>query len=294
MIGGLEMVPDAAVAVLDEDGGLTLTGTDTAQPVFSVTKMFMAVAVLRLVDSGRLTLEDEVSLRVPLAPSGITVRELLNHTGGLPDYATTAPYLDAVARRPDQPWGLERILTVALEDGRSARGRFRYSNLGYWLLGTLVEDISGAPLEQTLAALVFGQAGMRSTFFPASGTGLTGTGYDTRWAGPAGAAWATPRDLVIFLTGLLDGSLLSAQSLTAMTTTVPVAAAGPPWRKPGYGLGLMIDDEYRIFGHGGGGPGYTSAAMITPDRRRSVAVIARSSANVDPTALTLRLLQVDT
>ncbi|MEV3870219.1 serine hydrolase domain-containing protein [Streptomyces sp. NPDC049906] len=292
-MGDLQMAPDAAVAVLDKDGGLTLTGADTAQPVFSVTKMFLAAAALRLADSGRLDLEDEVSHWVPLAPSGITVRELLNHTGGLPDYATSTAYLDAVARQPDRPWGLERILTVALEEGRSARGRFRYSNLGYWLLGALVQDITDAPLEGALAALVFDPAGMGSTFFPGPDTGLTETGYHTGWAGPAGAAWATPHDLVVFLAVLLGGSLLSERSLTAMTTAVPVAA-GPPWRKPGSGLGLMIDEEYRTFGHGGAGPGYTSAAMITPDQGRAVAVIARSSAHVDPTALTLRLLRVGT
>ncbi|MFJ9752792.1 serine hydrolase domain-containing protein [Streptomyces chartreusis] len=255
--------------------------------------MFLAAAVLRLADSGRLDLADEVSHRVPFAPSGITVRELLNHTGGLPDYAASAAYLDAVARQPDHPWGLERILTVALAEGRSARGRFRYSNLGCWHLGALVEDVTDVPLEQALAALVFDPAGMRLTFFPGPGAGLTGTGYDTGWAGPAEAAWASPHDLVVFLAGLLSGPLLSAGSLTAMTTAVPVAA-GPPWRKPGYGLGLMIDDEYRTFGHGGDGPGYTSAAMITPAQGRSVAVIAPSSANVDPTTLTLRLLQVGT
>lgn len=94
--------PGVAVAVRDENG-LHVTGPTTAQPVFSVTKMFVATAVLRLVEQGPLTLDEEVSRRVPVSPSGVTVRHLLGHTGGLPDYATTAPYLAAVAADHGHP-----------------------------------------------------------------------------------------------------------------------------------------------------------------------------------------------
>jgi hypothetical protein len=154
-----------------------------------------------------------------------------------------------------------------------------------------VIDSDADIVEQALAAMVFGPAGITSTFYPAPGAAVTEAGYDTLWAGPAGAAWATPRDL--FLTALFDGSLLSAKSLAAMTSTTAVAT-GAPWRKPGYGLGLMIDGEYRTFGHGGSGPGYTSAAFITPEPGRSAAVITRTSVSGDPTDLALQLLQIDT
>jgi len=166
--GGLQAAPGVAVAVQDRDGHLASAGADTAQAVFSVTKMFVAAAVLQLVDAGRVALDDDVSHRVPLAPPGSTVRDLLNHTSGLPDYATAAPYLEAVDARPSRPWGLERIAAVALEGDRSARGVFRYSNLGYWLLGAFVQNTTDAPLEQTLARLVFEPAGMASTFYPAA------------------------------------------------------------------------------------------------------------------------------
>jgi D-alanyl-D-alanine carboxypeptidase len=276
---------DTAVAIRDDDG-LHVTGLDTAQPVFSVTKMFMATVVLRLAESGLLALDDEASRRVPQCPGGIMVRELLNHTGGLPDYVTDARYLDAVTAR-DRPWDVNRIAEVALAGRHSERGRFRYSNLGYWLLGALVKHVTGSALRDTLTDLVFTPAGMTSTTYPAAGALLTAADYDTCWAGPAGAVWSTPRDLVTFLTALQHGSLLSKESWTAMTTTTPVTT-GPPWRAPGYGLGLMIDSEYQVLGHSGGGPGYTSAAFTTA--ARSVAIVAGPESTEDPTRLALELL----
>jgi D-alanyl-D-alanine carboxypeptidase len=172
---------------------------------------------------------------------------------------------------------------------RSERGRFRYSNLGYWLLGEFVESVTGVPLGRTLSELVFEPAGMGDTVYPEVGAGLTAGGYDTRWAGPAGAVWATPVDVVGFLSGLLGGSLLSPGSLAAMTAATPVVA-GAPWRAPEYGLGLMIDREYGVFGHSGGGPEYTSAAFIAPKKGRCVAVIAGPLADEDPIEVALKTL----
>jgi Beta-lactamase len=122
----------------------------------------------------------------------VTVRDLLNPTSGLPSYAATPEYSDAVAASPHRSWDLEQIVRVALSAPGSQPGHFHHSNLGYWLLGA----------------------------------GLTESGYDIRWA-------------------------------------------GPPWRESAYGLGLMIDRGLGTFGHGGEGPGHTSAALIIPADNRS-------------------------
>lgn len=286
----VEIGPLVAVAVGDSDG-VRVDGPDVAWPVFSVTKMFVAVATLRLAESGGLQLTDAVDGWLPQAPPGITVRELLGHAAGLPDYPTTAPYREAVATQPSCPWGLERILEVALAGEPSPRGQFRYSNAGYWLLGAVLERVAAESLDDVLAAAVFGPAAMTSTYYPAVGVGLTEAGYDTRWAGPAGAAWSTPADVVGFLTALFAGSLLSPASLAEMMQAVPVSA-GEPWREPGYGLGLMVDAGHGTFGHGGGGPGYTSAAFTLPATGRSVALIAPEAADADTTELALHLLEV--
>ena len=287
---------DVGVAVRDRDG-CRVAGSDLVRPMFSVTKMFVAVAVLRLVELGELALDEEVSGWLPRAPA-VTVRQLLGHTGGLPDYVAAPEYGAAVAASPGQPWSLTEIVRVGLAGRPSPQGVFRYSNLGYWLLGAMVEKTIGQSLGHALAELVFTPAGMASTFYPHVGVGVTEDGYDTCWAGPAGAAWSTPEEVTLFLSGLyggspVSGSLISAVSLAAMTSTTPVVA-GAPWRQPGYGLGLMTDGRHGTFGHGGDGPGFRSAAFIAPELGRSVTVVARSSAEVDPTDVALRLLGIET
>jgi CubicO group peptidase (beta-lactamase class C family) len=286
------------MAVRWPGGGRAVGAVNRARPVFSVTKMFVATAAVKLAESGRLELDAAISDHVPAAPADLTLREALGHTGGLPDYATAADYRAAVEARPGQPWGLDAILDVGLREPRAGRGRFRYSNLGYWLAGAVLEAVAHTSLTELLSGLVFRPAGMVSTTYPAVGTGVTTGGYDTRWAGPAGAAWSTPADLLAFLAALFDGALVSPQSLATMSEANPVDADEGPWRRPGYGLGVMIDDGtdgagagIRTVGHGGAGPGHRSAAFITPATGRSAAVTVQDPSTVDPVEVALRLVR---
>jgi CubicO group peptidase (beta-lactamase class C family) len=118
---------------------------------------------------------------------------------------------------------------------------------------------------------------------------------DPDGAGPAGAAWSTPGDLLAFFGALFGGTLVSAESLATMTAAVPVDAGEGPWRRPGYGLGLMIDDGTgdgdRTVGHGGSGPGHRSAAFIAPATERAVAVLVQAPSTVDPVEVALKLLR---
>jgi CubicO group peptidase (beta-lactamase class C family) len=285
------------IAVRHSDGSFSVDARQRPRPVFSVTKMFVATAAVKVAESGRLALDADAADLLPVAPGYLTLRETLAHTGGLPDYATTAEYRAAVDSRPGTPWDLTKILEVGLRTRRSARGVFRYSNVGYWLAGAVLEAATGTSLADLLSHLVFTPAGMASTVYPAVGAGVTADGYDTRWAGPAGAAWSTPADLLAFLGALFDGALVSAASLAAMTDAVPVEAGSGPWRRPGYGLGLMIDSgdgagdgDGWTAGHGGDGPGHRSAAFIAPATGRSAAVLVRAPSTADPVQLALRLV----
>src|ERR1022692_108310 len=289
----LAVCADVAALVRDRDGRHVIGDVEALVPVFSVTKMFLAVATLRLAESGHLGLDAQVRRWLPQISGAITVREILGHTAGLPDYPATADYLAAVADRPGEPWGLTEILDASLTGDWPPRGAFSYANVGYWLLGAVIERTTGVPLAGTLAAEVFRPAEMAATFYPEIGAGVTGDGYDTRWAGPAGAAWSTASDVDRFLAALLGGALLHAGSLAAMTSAKP-AGAHPPWREPGYGLGVMVDGSLGTFGHGGGGPGYQAAAFIAPGAGRAAVILARSSscALASPTELALRWLVI--
>jgi CubicO group peptidase (beta-lactamase class C family) len=275
--------------VSDETGRRVRGDAGCPMPVFSVTKMFVAVASLRLAERGILDLDSAASRWVPGVRDRATVRDLLRHTAGLPDYASAAPYLAAVAGRPGRPWTPREILATALAADHSPRGQFRYSNAGYWILGQILESASGGSLTDLLRTEVFDVCQMTATRYPGPGGGLTAAGYDTLWAGPAGAAWSTAADLDLFLQSLFGGALLTSASAAQMTTAVP-AEAGAPWRQPGYGLGLMFDSQLGVAGHGGAGPGYEAAAFTTLNGSRRAIVLAPSGAVGTPVDLALRLL----
>jgi CubicO group peptidase (beta-lactamase class C family) len=282
-----------AVRLVSDETGRRVRG-DAAwpMPAFSVTKMFVAVAALRLAEQGVLDLDSAASRWEPGVPDRATVRDLLRHTAGLPDYAMAPPYLAAVASGPDRPWTHGQILAAALAGDCASPGKFRYSNAGYWILGQILESVSGGSLAGLLRTEVFDVCELTATRYPEPGAGLTQPGYDTLWAGPAGAAWSTAADLDLFLRSLFGGALLTSDSLAQMTTAVP-AEAGPPWRAPGYGLGLMIDRELGIAGHGGAGPGFKTAAFTAWNGRRRAIVLTPSGSVGEPVHLALRLLRTD-
>lgn len=251
------------------------------QPVFSITKMLIAVACLRLAGRSLLDLDEGARNWLPAAPADVTVRELLSHTAGLADYPAAGAYQAAVATNPAEPWDLEQILAVSLSQPRSEPGQVRYCNAGYWMLGAIIERAAGTPLPGLLAAEVLGPAGMTDTVYPDVGESLTADGYSTLWAGPAGAVWSTARDLDLFLAALLNRTLLTADELTAMRQAVPIEPSHP-WPAPAYGLGLMTDSVLRTIGHGGIGPGYQAAAFTLADGSRSAVVLAVGSTASDP------------
>lgn len=282
----------AGVAVAAWDGArLLCRGPGIRLPVFSVTKMFVAAAVLRLAEQGRLELDACLADVVPAAPAGATVRDALRHTAGLGDYTHAAPYADAVADAPADPWPLDRIVAASTADPAPAgrrlppAGSFSYSNVGYWLLGDLLERVQRGPLPVLLRELVFAPSGMASARYPTVAESLTPAGYSTLWAGPAGACWSSAADLVRFL----RSPGLAPASFSLMVDAVPVDA-GDPWIAPGYGLGAMVDSGRGTWGHGGGGPGYSSAAFAAGEGGRCAAVIAPESSGVDPVRCALDFL----
>lgn len=135
-----DAVPGVTVLLRDRRQRQVTGDAELRLPVFSVTKMFLATAALRLCETGHLSLDEQVRQRVPQAPASITVREVLGHTAGLPDYAMALSYTAAVAARPLEPGGLTEILAAGRAGIQPRRGDFGYSNTGYWLLGAVLED----------------------------------------------------------------------------------------------------------------------------------------------------------
>jgi D-alanyl-D-alanine carboxypeptidase len=270
----LTLVSGSAIA----GGDQPMVGEDGRYRAGSITKSFTAVAVLTLAESGALELDDAIETHLPgiVIGSGegaaidgreISIRELLQHTSGLPNYTD---YIESI---PDEPVAVEDQIALALAHEPSFAppgSSWRYTNTGYLVLGMLIERVSGQRLPAVLDERIFAPAGLVDTYWPEpreralrgphahnytpapDGALMDVTELEPTIAGAAGQLVSTPRDLNRFWQALFAGELIGAQTLEAMLTTVPL-----PERfgtEAGYGLGvyrLPLSCGGFYWGHGG-------------------------------------------
>ena len=318
--------PGAAVALLVDGRPLLQRGVgfqDTAHVVplprdarfylYSITKTLIAIAVLQLVQQGRLTLGEPAQRRLPhlRLEQPVTLRQLLRHTAGLPDYGGKAVYEQAVAQDPDKPWTAAMFLERTLQDGlRYTPGtRWAYSNIGYLLLKQILERTSGRSLREVLHERLFAPLRLQHTFvaetladvkeltpgysaFFSEDDSLENvtSRYHPGWVS-YGVVVSTAPEAARLFQGLFERRLLPANLLRAMLEPVRVPLPHPLFVQPAYGLGLMLDPQSpygTVAGHGGGGPGYDTAALHFSDVDGHE-VIAAVLANRDRAGLALRL-----
>jgi D-alanyl-D-alanine carboxypeptidase len=236
----------ALATVVDADG-TTWTGASQGldpSAVFrsaSNTKTFTAVAVLRLVEQGRLALDQ----RVGLGPGrSATVEQLLRHTSGLPDHATDPAYVSTVKADPARTWTREEQVArgLALPPVGPAGGQVSYSDTGYVLLGGLLEEATGRGLGEVLDE-VCRLAGLEDTWLEDTlperrapqrfeeldvwSISATGDLYG------GGGLVTTTRDLAGFYRALLDGRLLGPETLALMLTSTDL-----PGNERALGMGI--------------------------------------------------------
>lgn len=264
-----------------------------AEPVFlvySITKMFTAALVLLLHESGRLDIDAPLARWLPdiVDSERISLRQLLQHTAGLPDYGPLAAYHEAVRASPEKPWSAQRFAAETYERRRlfEPGAGWAYSNPGYLIVKQVVERATGESYAHLVAERIARPLGLRSTFVvetrealsslaPAPSSLLSPDGrlvdaraaYHPGWVSH-GVVASTASETARFLAALSGDRLLAPAAWREMTTLVPVPDAPPRWRRPSYGLGLMVDPASRwgaLYGHGGEGPGYTTAAFHAPD-----------------------------
>lgn len=272
-------------------------GTPTAREHFrigSITKTFVATAILQLVDEGRVDLDRSVETYLPgVVPNGgaITVRQVLNHTSGLYDY------MKQPGRSTNRWRGSQRFVTYSPDELLDvafahppyfAPGTdFRYSNTNYIVAGKLLEAVTGCPYDDVIERRILRPLDLSDTSFPGSDPALpepavrafadldgervqvTRQNVSLDWA--AGEMVSTTRDLRAFLDALLGGNLLSEKSLAQMRTTVPMGMGFH------YGLGLERFDlpcGGRLWGHGGQLLGYVTYAYRRDDGRSLTMLLA--------------------
>lgn len=289
------LLVDGRPVFVDAAGFEDLAETKPLDPgarfyIYSVTKTLIASLALLLVERGQLGLDEPFQTYLPEIdlPQSVSVRQLLNHTGGIPNYGGLPEYHAAVKAHPTQPWTDAEFLAATLPGGLAfppGQG-WGYSNIGYLLLRQLVERALDAPLGAALREHIFTSLGLESPFVaqslddarqltpgysrffaPDEGMGDVRAQYHPGWVSH-GVVISTALDLARAVDGLLSAGLLSAASRAAMLQAVDVPVQHPFFRRPGYGLGVMIDQESRygrLAGHGGGGPGYSAGVLHLPD-----------------------------
>ena len=162
-----EIVSKGVCGFRDPEGTKPIT-EDTIFQLASVSKNFTAAAVMLLVREGKLRLEDEITRYFPEIPyPGVTVRQLLNHTSGIPDYFDDADWFFKIWKAEKRVPGNDEILRFLCETEAKpyfAPGEgLQYSNTGYNLLALLAERRSGVPYEEFLQKHIFEPAGMTAT-----------------------------------------------------------------------------------------------------------------------------------
>ncbi|MFG2903087.1 serine hydrolase domain-containing protein [Streptomyces zaomyceticus] len=264
--------------------------------IASVAKAFSGAVALRLVDRDKLDLDTTIGERLPSLPTawhGVTLRQLLNHTSGLPDFSTAPAFLAILQADPRHHFDSRRLLDfVADKDLLFPPGSaYAYSNSDNIAVALMAEAATGQPYERLLDRLVYRPLDLRRTSLP-QGYLMPRPyihGYDVTPPAPpedisevlsASGVWAsggivsTPKDLNTFVRAWAGGhGFLSKETRRQQRTFITGAASEPAG--PGVNAGGLAIFRYTtrcgtVYGHTGNFPGYTQLAVGTADGSRSL------------------------
>ena len=277
-------------------GGGEVPGSGRRMRIASLTKAFTAAAALSLVHQGRLSLDATIGQVLPGQPvawHAVTLRQLLQHTGGVPDFGKSAGFAKAVGASPAvAPPPTSLLAFVADRPLDFPPGsRFQYSNSGPILVGLMIEAVTGRPFADEVGARVVRPAALRRTLLPLglaiAPPALRGYTWDDGratdvssvvafggWGGASGGLVSTPSDVSRFVRRYVGGDLVQPAERTQQFRFV--AGSSSP-RGPGtnaVGLGVF---RYRtpcgtVYGHTGSILGYTQFMAASRDGRRSAVV----------------------
>jgi D-alanyl-D-alanine carboxypeptidase len=300
--------PPGAIATLHRPGSTTVLKAGRANAerpgkprgrdhmrIASVAKAFNGAVALRLVQKGGLGLDDTIGEwrpDLPAAWAGVTVRQMLNHTSGLPDYTQSLGFRQHVETDPEgfvSPTGVidwVRANDLAFPPG----SRYEYSNTDNIVVGLIAEQVTGKPYRKLLSRFVLAPAGLEQTTFPTRRIALPRPyihGYAvapgrpptdlTDFLSPSGA-WAsgaivsTPRELGKFIRADLGRRFFGAPQRRQQLQFVPGSSSPPGPGVNSAGLAIFRYESRcgTVYGHTGDFPGYVQWAAATANGRRSV------------------------
>ncbi|RZU32577.1 serine hydrolase domain-containing protein [Blastococcus saxobsidens] len=295
---GGELVLSAAVGLADEVAGTPLTREHLFR-IASHSKTFTATAVLQLVEADRMRLDDPIGQHLPElagSPVGrVTVRELLGHQAGVLRDGADADFWQLGTPFPDRAAVLAEVRRAGLVHARNEH--FKYSNLGYALVGLAVEAVTGTSFADHCRTAILDPLGLTRTgtdLDPARAgeyaSGHTGRllGEDPRevlaqvGTGAMAAAtgfFSTAEELSAYGTAhvLGDERLLTDDSKRLMQRLESVVTAyGTEVGRYGLGLELMTVGDRQLVGHSGGWPGHITLTLVDPVAQLVVSVLTNA------------------
>jgi CubicO group peptidase (beta-lactamase class C family) len=287
---GTVLVAQKGKVIYEKGFGLAdkeLNVKDKIQSVYqiaSLTKQFTACAILLLAEDAKLSVNDKLDKYFPDFPKGdsITIHMLLNHTSGLKTTGELDGFIEALKIKKDSMLALIKRQPLDFSPGTN----FKYSNLGYFLLGMIIEKVTGQSYSDYMLDHIFLQAGLKNTFVNNWDTILINRtrGYEktaTGWRnnshysmeGPfsAGAIVSTVEDLYSWHNALFSNQIITASALKKMTT---------PYLN-NYGYGLIIDTFMNHFqiSHNGQLRGFTSYLGTFPQDSVTIVVLSNNESN---------------
>ena len=291
---------------------------DTVFRIASITKQFTAASILLLQERGQLSIDDRLSRFLPDFPHAdtITLHQLLNHTSGLRDYADLTSFWLGDARRDvSTKEFVEYIAHLDPLFDFAPGTAFNYSNSGYYLLGAVIEKVSGKSLQQFFKSELLDKAGMTHTavdsaadIVPNRASGYERLPGTKQWinapfismstVGANGSIRSTVGDLLRWHDALLRGKVVSPTSVKLMMTPGRLsdgrlASTEREWNLPpekrskapaerDYGMGLNIERSggFEMIAHEGGIPGFRSRLATYPNEQVSVAFMTNTGAGI--------------
>jgi CubicO group peptidase (beta-lactamase class C family) len=267
--------------------------TITKFRIGSITKQFTASGILKLQEEGKLSVTDKLSKYFPDFPRGneVTIHHLLTHTSGIHSYTGKSDFIERVVK----PVTNEELLTYFIKDEYDFNPgeRYQYNNSGYFLLGYIIEKVSGKSYGQYLKETFFVPLQMNNTgvhtstlkldneakgYTKENGAYKLSPNWDMSWAGGAGALYSTVEDLFTWNEAVFNGKVLTKPSIEAAFTPVLLNNGKiPDGTRYGYGWGL---DSYRgeeMIGHSGGLHGFISQLARYPEDNMTVVILTNIS-----------------
>lgn len=281
-----DLVFDGAYGLADLATGRPLESSDP-QRIASLSKPFTAAAVLKLVEEGRIDLDAPIQEYLPAfitQGNTVSVRNLLNHTSGIHSYS------DLFAGTGRQPVPRAAVLdTLQRHPFDFFPGEaYRYSSSGYYLLGVILEEVTGESYAQHLEVSLFEPLGLDDTGYCGYGGAEVPAGYrtvgddleavvleDSDFLGGSGGLCSTGADLVNWMQALATGRVIAPTSYALMTTpTVLPSGDTVPY---GFGLDIEALEHHRVIAHGGQIGGFNARMAYYPAEGLSVAVLVNTN-----------------